>query len=311
MRILAGMAVAVSLAVASATGPAALAASASPPSPAAGIAPAAVNVEGTGYVFYTAADGTVEVKSLAGGYASAGGRLVGAPSAVVTAAGHEGLASFAVFGRGTDNALWYTTCTAEGPAVTDCSGSWASLGGALSSAPGAGAIDSDDDTYSVYVRGTDGAVWGRDHASGWSAWSRLGGALRSGTAPSATSTVDGNSYVLVVGTNRQLYIHEVGKTGFTAAGGTTGSTPALVATFSALVAFARGTDDSLWYHEFLSTTPGWHSLGGDLRSGVGAFDYSPTPEPGFDTQGEYGLGTDGQIWQHTDLGSGGWSAVTP
>jgi hypothetical protein len=44
---------------------------------------------------------------------------------------------------------------------------------------------------------------------------------------------------------------------------------------------------------------------------VGAFDYSPTPEPGFDTQGEYGLGTDGQIWQHTDLGSGSWSAVTP
>jgi hypothetical protein len=98
----------------------------------------------------------------------------------------------------------------------------------------------------VYVRGTDGALWDRDQTStGWSTWSRIGGVLRSSTAPSAAVTFDGNSYVLVVGTNRQLYIHQVGKTGFTAAGGTTGSTPALVATFSALVAFARGTDNAL------------------------------------------------------------------
>jgi hypothetical protein len=307
MRILAGVAAAVPLTVAFGVGPAVAAVTASAPSPAAGIAPAAVNVEGTGYVFYTAAGGTAEVKSLASGgqYASLGGRLVGAPSAVVTAAGHEGLAAFTIFGRGTDNALWYTTCTAEGPTVTDCTGSWASLGGVLSSAPGA--VDGQ-----VYVRGTDGALWDRDQTStGWSAWSRIGGALRPATAPSAAVTFDGNSWVLVVGTNRQLYIHEVGKTGFTAVGGTTGSTPALIATFSALVAFARGTDNALWYHEFLSTTPGWHSLGGDLRSGVGAFDYSPTPEAGFDTQGEYGLGTDGQVWQHTDLDSGSWSAVTP
>jgi hypothetical protein len=308
MRILAGVAVAaaVSLVAVSGVGPA-MAASAGPPAPAAGVAPSAVNSEGFGYVFYTAVGGTVEAKSLASGgqYTSLGGRLVGAPAAVVTAAGHEGLVALSIFGRGTDSALWYTTCTGEDGTINQCSGSWASLGGALSSAPGV--VDGQ-----VYVRGTDGALWDRDQTStGWSTWSRIGGALRSTTAPSAAVTFDGNSWVLVVGTNRQLYIHEVGKTGFTAVGGTTGSTPALVATFTALVAFARGTDNALWYHEFLSTTPGWHSLGGDLRSGVGAFDYSPTPEPGFDTQGEYGLGTDGQIWQHTDLDSGSWSAVTP
>ncbi|HEX4257691.1 MAG TPA: hypothetical protein VH089_21535 [Streptosporangiaceae bacterium] len=295
-----------SLAAASGLGSAS-AVSAGPPAPAPGIAPSAVNSEGFGYVFYTTAGGTVEVKSVAGGgqYASLGGRLAGAPAAVVTAAGHEGLVAVTIFGRGTDHALWYTTCTGEDGTIDQCSGSWASLGGALSSAPGV--VDGQ-----VYVRGTDGAVWGRSQVgTGWRPWSRVGGALLPGTAPSATATVDGNSWVLVVGTNRQLYVHQVGKTGFTAVGGTTGSTPALVATFSALVAFARGTDNALWYHEFQSSTPGWHSLGGNLRSGVGAFDYSPTPEPGFDTQGEYGLGTDGQIWQHTDLASGSWSAVTP
>lgn len=308
MRILAGVAAAVSLTVAFGTGPAVAAVTASAPAPAVGIAPAAVNVEGTGYVFYTAAGGTVEVKSLASGvqYASLGGRLVGAPSAVVTAAGHEGLAAFTIFGRGTDNALWYTTCTAEGPTVTDCTGSWASLGGVLSSAPGA--VQNATETLSVYVRGSDGALWGRDQdSSGWSAWSRIGGALLSGTAPSAASA--DTTWVLVVGTNRQLYIHHVGVTGFTAAGGATGGSPALVDSTSALVAFARGTDNALWYHQFLSSPSGWHALGGDLRSGVGAFDYSPSP--GTDQLAEYGLGTDGQIWQHADLDSGSWSAVTP
>ncbi|HEY0718306.1 MAG TPA: hypothetical protein VGD68_11880 [Streptosporangiaceae bacterium] len=301
---------AVSLTMASGTGPAGAAVTASAPAPAAGVAPAAVNVEGTSYVFYTTAGGTAEVKSLSSGgqYASLGGRLAGAPSAVVTAAGHEGLAAFTIFGRGTDNALWYTTCTAEGPTVTDCTGSWASLGGALSSAPGA--VDNVTGTLSVYVRGSDGALWGRDQngsGSGWNAWSRIGGALLSGTAPSAARA--GTTWVLVVGTDRQLYIHHVGGTGFTAAGGATGGSPALVDTASALVAFARGTDNALWYHQFLSSPSGWRSLGGDLRSGIGAFDYSSSP--GTDQLAEYGLGTDGQIWQHTDLDSGSWSAVTP
>ncbi len=287
---------------------AAAAASASSPPPAAGVAPAPVNVEGTGYVFFTAAGGTVEVKSLASGgsYTSLGGHLVGAPAALVTAAGHEGLAEFEIFGRGTDNALWYTTCTAEGPTQTDCDGSWTSLGGVLSSAPGAaGDLGG---PVSVYGRGSDGAVWVRDQSgTSFGAWSRIGGALRPGTAPAAATTGNGNTWLLVVGTNRQLYVHEVGQTGFTAAGGTTGASPALVTTASALVAFVRGTDNALWYHQFLSSASGWSSLGGDLRSGVGAFgDTSGTDQLVAD-----GLGTDEQIWQHTDLDSGSWSAVTP
>jgi hypothetical protein len=45
--------------------------------------------------------------------ASAGGHLVSAPSAIVTAVGHDGLASFVVFGEGTNHALYFTTCIAS------------------------------------------------------------------------------------------------------------------------------------------------------------------------------------------------------
>lgn len=219
---------AVSLGSAPAAG-AAVAASAGPPSPARGIAPGAANADGTKYIFYTATDGTVQLKSLdtGGQYAAVGGHLIGAPSPIVTGVGHDGLASFAVFGRGTDNALWYTTCDASSSTLTTCSGSWASLGGVLSSQPGTAEVSGD--TYSVYVRGSDGAVWGRNHVSaGWSAWYRTGGALLPGTGPSAA--YDAGTYVLVVGTNRQLYIQHGGVTGFTAAGGVTGSSPALAGT---------------------------------------------------------------------------------
>ncbi len=273
------------------------------PPPDAGIAPGAANAGGTNFLFYTATDGTVQMKSLdtggeyAGEYASAGGHLVSAPSAIVTAAGHKGVALFMVFGQGTDNALWYTTCD-----ESSCSGSWASLGGTITSRPSAVVLD--EDTYLVYARGPDGAVWGRDHTeAGWGGWYQTGGALLSGTGPSAAAAPDG-IYVLVVGTNKQLYIQQVGVTGFTAAGGQTTSTPALVSTSDSLVGLVRGADNALWYHQFLPTTPGWHSLGGTLKTGTGGSAFVDTPYA-------YGIGGNGQVWQHSGLAGGSWSQVTP
>jgi hypothetical protein len=104
-------------------------------------------------------------------------------------------------------------------------------------------------------------------------------------------------------------IQHVGVTGFTAAGGATGSSPALADNGSALVGFARGTNNALWYHQFLQSTPGWHSLGGVITTGIGAFAYNPTPDTFI--LAAYALGSDGQVWQHTDLASGTWSRVTP
>lgn len=293
---------AVSLGTVSAAGIAS-AAPAATPVPNAGIAPAAANAGGTNYVFYTATDGTVQMKSLATGgvYASAGGHLASAPSAIVTAVGHEGLASFVVFGQGTNNQLYSTTCTASSTTVSSCTGTWTSLGGTISSKPGA--VDVSGETYSVFARGSNGAVWGRNHTSaGWGAWYTTGGALLGGTGPSAAYL--SGTYVLVVGTNKQLYIQKVGVTGFTAAGGATTAAPALVAITGSVVGLVRGTNNALWYHQFLSTTPGWHSLGGAIKTGTGGSSSGATPYA-------YGVGGNNQIWQHAGLAGGTWSQVTP
>ena len=278
-------------------------ASAAPPPPAPGIAPGAANAGGTNFIFYTATDGTVQMKSLATGgtYASAGGHLISAPSAIVTGVGSGGVATFLIFGEGTNNQLYYSTCTASSTTVGPCSGAWTSLGGTLTSKPGA--LDVNTTTYSVYVRGSNGAVWGRNHTSaGWGGWFSTGGAVLSGTGPSAAYR--GASFVLVAGTNKELYIQQVGATGFSAAGGLTPSSPALVNTTGSLVGYVRGTNNALWYHQFLSTAPGWHSLGGSLTTGTGGSSFGATPNG-------YVLGTDSQVWQHTDLATGTWSKVTP
>jgi hypothetical protein len=269
-----------------------------PPPPARGVAPGAANAAGTNFVFYTGSNGAVQMKSLARGgrYASAGGRLLSAPSAIVTGRG-----SFVVFGQGTNNQLFYTTCMATSRKTSRCSGSWTSLGGIISSQPGA--VEVSGNTYSVYARGANGAVWGRDHTSrGWYGWYTTGGALRGGTGPSAAYSA--GRYVLVTGTNQQLYIQRVGLTGFAAVGGITASGPGLVNTASGLVGYARGTNNALWYHKFLASTPGWRSLGGVLTTGIGASAFGVTPYA-------YALGTDSQVWQRTGLIVGSWSKVTP
>lgn len=272
-----------------------------PPAPAPGVTPGiAVVVESNGQyfvsvaeLFYTAADGSVWLKNLANGQVTAvGGRLVGGPSAM-----GDGSSAF-VFGRGTDNQLWVNSCNQYG-----LCGSWQPLGGQVTARPGAvlrgpGAAD-----YSVYARGADGAVWARDHsAAGWSAWHAVGGRLLAGTGPAAAKAYLDGTYLLVVGTNRELYIEEVGVTGFEPAGGATTANPALASIPeaqglpAALVGFARGTDGAGYYHRFLSSSPGWHSMGGRLTSGLAADLEVLATIPESIT---LGLGTDSQIYQNT------------
>jgi hypothetical protein len=97
----------------------AAAAQVTPPPPAPGVAPSTAVAETNVMLFYTATDGSVWLRNLTNRqYSTAGGRLVGAPSAIA-----EG-ASIFVFGRGTDNQLWVNACNLSG----SC-GSWLPLGG--------------------------------------------------------------------------------------------------------------------------------------------------------------------------------------
>jgi hypothetical protein len=238
---------------------------------------------------YTAAGGSVWIKDLSTGVVtSAGGRLVSGPSAI------EDGGSILVFGQGTDNQLWVTSCSSS------C-GSWRPLGGDITSKPGAvfrGPYGAD---YSVYARGANGAVWGRDHTTaGWGAWHSLGGNLLAGTGPAAAYL--GGTYVLATGTDRQLYIAEAGVTGFVPAGGSTTASPALTAYPSAqnapaaLLGFARGTDGVGYYHRFLSSSPGWHSMGGRFNSGLSASTQVQATIPNALT---FGLGTDNRIYENS------------
>jgi hypothetical protein len=277
----------------------ATAASAAPaPPPAQNVTPGATFVNGTRYVFYTAADGSVWQKTVGSSSAATavGGRLAGAPSPM-----YDGT-NINVFGEGTDGALWFNTCSPGG----GC-GSWSSLGGRLTSKPGA--TDTGSTTYSVYVRGADGAVWALDHSTGFGPWHTVGGQVLSGTGPSAAHNGSpGSDFVLVAGTDKGLWLERVGGPGFAPVGGVTTANPALV-NMGTLVGFVRGTNSSAYWHEFTAGTGGWHSMGGTFTSGMaGAATSAET--------WTYGLGGDSQVWENQGVWNPtptftGWIQRTP
>lgn len=227
---------------------------------------------------------------------SAGGRLVGGPAPVWTQAGVLGSASTAIFGRGTDNALWWADPATGQP--------WTSLGGNITSKPSVISNGTGGTIGSIvaFARGTDQAVWYTFRSpAGWQNWTKVGGKLYPGTAPAAVY-VGSTIYVVVVGTDRQMYVNETSDgarwSGWFVLGGkasSAASDPAATApTSSEGVAFVRGTDNSVWFLEFTGgTEPGyWHSLGGQVTSGVGA-----VTEPAGGGIDLFALGTDNKVWQ--------------
>jgi hypothetical protein len=269
----------------------ATAASAAPPPPAAGVAPGASASAAGVSLFYTAADGTVWTLAAGGTPGTAtqvgNGKVATAVSAITAGS------STIVFGVASGGGLWTSTRTGTTWSA------WTSLGGNLTSKPGAVFQGPGTSDYAVYARGTDGAVWGRDHtSSGWGAWHSIGGKLLAGTGPSAAYV--GGTYVLAVGTDKQLYIAHAGVTGFAAVGGQTTASPALTGITGALVGFARGTNNVAYYHEFLSTSPGWHAMGGVFSSGLGAASSGTTTYT-------FGLGTTGQVYRAI----GTWTTYPP
>lgn len=278
----------------------------STPSPAAGVTPGAAAVSATeNDLFFTAADGSVWNTNPIGSSPSTmrpvGGVLVGAPAAI-----YEG-SQLAVFGEGSDHALWYTTCPVFGAGA--CA-SWQPLGGYLTGKPGAAVVGPNATDYSVYAPGGDGALWVRDHtAAGWGSWHAVGGRLLAGTGAAAVGTNAGAA-VAVVGTNRDLYLHVGAGSGFVDFGGQTASNPGITSVPDGTVTvFARGTDNAAWYRQGvlpLAPTGSWHSLAGRLTSGLTADAVAGG------NSYLYGLGTDNQVYLNSGVFPAftGWTKVT-
>ena len=267
------------------------------PAPSPYFTPGGVYVGNSLVMAYTVSNHTVQVKDLANGASfNVGGDITNALSLAPSGS------NMLIFGQGVNGALWYKQCTLAG----SCSG-WVSLGGAVTSRPGAVFQGPNVADYSVYARGTNGAVWGRSHTTaGWGAWHSLGGNLLVGTGPAAADL--NGTYVLVAGTNRQLYLSHVGVTGFSAVGGLTTADPGLAATAApsggqaALVGVARGTDSHGYYHRFLSNSPGWHAMGGTFNSGLTVAGLAGTT-----TTTTFGVGSDNQIY----AGTQSWATYPP
>ena len=247
--------------------------------------------------------------------ASLGGQLVGGPGVVAYTATPTTIpvTAAAVFGRGTDNQLWWRQI------VGTQMSRWAPMGGVLTSQPAA-TFNSSTGQLWVFARGTDGAVWyrtGHISAAGavqWNpSWASLGGRLLPGTAPAAANISVLGAVVAAVGTDRAIWVNL--KTGtrpvWEPIGGRTTASPGIAITSGeVMVAFARGTDNAGWYNEFLGqptgVAAGWHSLGGQLTSGVAATGYLNYPMINV-----FALGTDNMIWEDTGTlpTFSGWSMV--
>jgi hypothetical protein len=293
-----------------------VAAPAQAPNPAPGVTPALATIAPGGshppfaVLAYTGTNGTLQLKYSPGTRVtpiSLGGHLVGGP-AVTLQTGQSGtLGRLDVFGRGTDNALWWDHETASGTWT-----GWRSLGGSLTSKPSA-ATDQAGGLISVFVRGTNGSVYSRTlSASGWAPWQYRGAVLLAGTAPSAAYGAHG-LLISAVGTDRHVYLYaDFAGYAFHDVGAQTTSSAAVTAVHGAsgdvAVVFARGTNGALYAKQITNpaTNPNgaWTSLGGSLSSGIAA---TTAAGGAYSTVGA--LGGDSQFWmrQGTWPSLGGWT----
>jgi hypothetical protein len=295
-------------------GPAAL--QQAPVPPLAGATPAVMSFgDPTNVLAYTGSDkhvygGRMDSPDLFG---SVGGSLVGGPG--LTWLNIPGGGS-ALFGRGTNNALYVDASP------------WKSLGGVLTSRPGAtaGALSvSGGEAIDTVVRGTDGAVWDREETlpaggplilpAAVKPWRSLGGQTLAGSGPAAVN-VGGTLYVLALGTDAHVWVNKSTDGAHWSGwhslwGRASGDVGAASPAPGVGIVFVRGADNAVWYNEFAGTTPGvsrgWHSLGGSLTSGVGAGSSSWALR----LTSVVALGPDGHIIQRTGTWPtlSGWAEV--
>jgi hypothetical protein len=154
-----------------------------------------------------------------------------------------------VFARGTDGALWHKTWTDS----AGWSKNWDSIGGKLTSGPGATAT-SDGNQIGVFVAGVNGAIFYKHYSSssGWGSWINVGGTVTAlpatigYTSPAAYNWGSAQLGWFVVGTDSRVYGNWVnsqgGISGYVNLGGVATSSPAATAKTNGVAdVFVRGS----------------------------------------------------------------------
>jgi hypothetical protein len=182
--------------------------------------------------------------------------------------------------------------------------SLASVAGvAVASSPPARAAS--ESANSVFVRGADGALWWRQHASaGWSAWQSFGGAIVGNPAVASSTS---RTMVFVRGTDDGLWWQQFDGTswsGWQYGGGVLTAQPATATVAGAHYVFVRGSDNGLWWQRFDGAGwSGWQYGGGVLTS-------EPVVVTNGSTVSIFVRGTDEGLWWRRLDGSslGPWQA---
>ncbi len=262
------------------------------------MAPASNNVS----IFYTGSDGAVyqaKLRPSPGRPVSLGGNVVGGPGPEFIPPGS--LAPLTdLYVRGTDNELWLKQINPPS--------NWLSAPAPPRAGTTPGVVAPASNNVSIFYTGSDGAVWDQEtNYHGVTPWVSIGGRVLAGTGPAAVNA-GGTVYVAAAGTDHALWADSTtnGSTwsGWHSLGGRIIGDPGVASPRAGVaVAFARGTNNAVWYAEFAGTTSGvsrgWHSLGGAVTSGAGA-----TSVLGGSTWVAV-LGSDNNVW----TASGVWPAV--
>lgn len=308
MAVAAAVPAVIALGAAAAPAPAA---TATLPRPAAGqVAGLSATSSGTLSLFYEAANRSLTEISYANGRWSSpqslGGVLTSGPAAIsvgLQPSGEAGGETTYVYARGTDRAIWYRASAGGGPWSP-----WTSLGGRALGAP---TVSGGVPTHynlgpTVWVRGTDGALW-QNSGNGWFS---LGGRLMSDPAASPVEAgnypILGSAVIAALGADHAVWAYfetdrPAGGSGWQRIGGRSAVAPAVGPGGSPV--FARGTDNALWlttWNAFAAPPPpaAWHRAGGALTSAPAATTYPPTAPY------VVALGADGNLWQGKPPASG-------
>ena len=251
--------------------------------------------------YTSATSNVVNVKVQAGAgewgtWGSLGGQLTASPAAVSWADGR-----IDVFGRGSDNALWWRHYD------SGTWSAWESLGGQLAATTGPAVSSQAEGQLDVFAIGSDNAIWTRYYdGSAWSSWESLSGQFTA--SPASVSWADGRVDLFGHGSDNALWHRYYDGSAWSSweslSGQLAATTGAAVSSQAAgqLDVFAVGSDNALWHRSYNSGAwSTWGSLSGQFTASPAAVSW---------VNGRidlFGHGSDNALWWR-NYSNSAWSS---